>query len=254
MAYRKELEDLVNDNGGDYRGNLTKDVTHLIAKVPSGNKYTYAGQWGVKIVAIEWLVQSVERGMILNEDLYNLLLPEEERGRNAWVRNTISTSSLGKRTRDSEAVQSVPRKLRRTASSKLSDESVSLWTSIVSGEAGPEKISVENWDGPQKSLMLREIDLNEGSIKAESRENAELEPQNVDYPKVDAKPLPIENLRNNGIFNGRRFVLHGFGETEVCHTKCHEQSQCAKFSCDRPQSCRTTCFPAVRTSCRISPN
>ena len=83
VIYRKELEDLINGNGGDYRGNLTKDITHLIAKEPSGAKYNFAAQWGIKTVSVEWLEQSLERGMILEESLYHLLLPLSERGRNA---------------------------------------------------------------------------------------------------------------------------------------------------------------------------
>ena len=67
VDYRKELEDLINDNGGDYQGNLTRDVTDLIAKEPSGAKYNYACQWGIKPVSGEWVEQSLERGMILEE-------------------------------------------------------------------------------------------------------------------------------------------------------------------------------------------
>jgi len=170
VAYRKELEVLINANGGEYRGNLTKDVTHLVAKVPTGNKYVYAGHWGVKIVAIEWLEQSLERGMILDEDLYNLLLPEDERGRSAWIRRSGSTSSLGKRARDAEVATSNPRQLRRTASAKLSNQSVGLWTDIVGGEVRVKQSKSSEWDDKQNDSVDDAVDVKaEGMFQAPAR-------------------------------------------------------------------------------------
>lgn len=222
MAYRKKLEDLINSNGGDYRGNLTKDVTHLIARVPSGSKYTYAGEWGVKIVSIEWLMQSLERGMVLDEKLYNLLLPESERGQNAWVRKTVSVSSLGKRARDEDSAPKSSRKLRRTASAKLSSQNVGLWTDIVRGgtEVGGNK--VDEWDDRQGDQGL-----NSGTLKAEHSER-----DSTETPSMNENPNPQLRTQNSldqnnnfslaraarteGIFQGLTFFMHGFNERQVC--------------------------------------
>lgn len=228
VAYRKELEVLINANGGEYRGNLTKDVTHLIAKVPSGNKYLYAGQWGVKIVAIEWLEQSLERGMILDEDLYNLLLPEDERGRDAWIRGSGSTSSLGKRARDAEVATSNPRQLRRTASAKLSDQSVGLWTDIVGGEVRVKQSRANEWDDKQNDSADGAADVKaEGVFQASARYFAHMTHVNVvnvgqgnarprsstsSVAEVDAKPLLPDK---GGLFSDKLFLLHGFGEKKV---------------------------------------
>ena len=231
MTYRKELEVLINANGGEYRGNLTKDVTHLVAKTPSGNKYVYAGHWGVKIVAIEWLEQSLERGMTLDEDLYSLLLPEGERGRNAWIRRTGSESSLGKRPRDAEVAISNPRQLRRTASAKLNSQSVHLWTDIVGGEVRVKESKANEWeDNPKDSLPKNIIVKAEGMSQATklltdqvininvptvADENPGPLPSNGSVAEMNIKPLLPNLLQRECLFHGRMFVLHGFSEKQV---------------------------------------
>ena len=230
MTYRKELEVLINANGGEYRGNLTKDVTHLIAKVPTGNKYVYAGHWGVKIVATEWLEQSLERGMILDEDLYSLLLPEDERGRNAWIRRTDSTSSLGKRPRDAEVTTNNTRQLRRTASAKLSNQSVGLWSDIVGGDMRVEESKLNQWDDKQTDTAPGTVTLQADGMFQKTRrlndqvisinvanvaqETSRLPPSIASVPEVDLRPLLPKSLKE-GLFHGKIFVLHGFKEKQV---------------------------------------
>ena len=230
MTHRKELEVLINSNGGEYRGNLTKDVTHLIAKVPSGNKYVYAGFWGVKIVALEWLEQSLERGMILDEDLYSLALSENERGRNAWIRRTGSTTSLGKRARDSEVAPNNPRQLRRTASAKLSNQSVGLWTDIVGAEPTVVESKSSEWDEKQRDPASESATIKtEGTSQPSKRVHqlssidmtnvaqveAESWPPNEHGAQKDPKPLHQGSLPKRGLFHGKTFALHGFGEKKV---------------------------------------
>ncbi len=223
VAYRKELEDLIKRNGGKYRGNLTKDVTHLIAKEPSGTKYTYAGDWGINTVSIEWLTQSLERGMILEEKLYNLLLPASERGQNAWIRRTVSTSSLGKRVRAEEAPPKRSRKLRRTASAKLSSQNIGLWTDIVSGgtEAGDTKLG--EWDDQQTA---ERPDLVNVKTKVSGRHSSEKE-ITKESPKSkfpDPNALGSNSSfsqsrigQRGGLFKGHKFFVHGFTERQVCN-------------------------------------
>ena len=197
-VFRKNLEDLINGNGGQYRGNLTKEVTHLVASTPSGEKYEHAGSWGIKTVSLEWLEHSLERGMILDENLYHPLLPASERGKNAWVRRTVSQSSLGKRSGETDAAQNHSRKLRRTASAKLSSQNNGLWTDIVGGGFGLEEPKESTWDA-------------QGSIS---------EAPGVDRAMVaDASPVAAEVAPNHGLFWGKRFYLHGFNAKKVYNSE-----------------------------------
>lgn len=219
MNYRKHLEALINDGGGEYRGNLTKDITHLIAKVPSGEKFSFAGEWGIKTVAVEWLTHTLERGMILEESLYNLHLPESERGKNAWVRKTVSTVSLGKREREQGTGPNQPRKLRRTASAKLSTQNVGLWSDIVGGGTEVEMTKRDQWDDQQTETLLQ-IDM----LEAKRPESARSNPLFVkEEPNPRTQRTLEPNLKNNlgsrwqnaGIFQDRRFHIHGFNEEKV---------------------------------------
>lgn len=221
-AYRQDLEDLVNGNGGQYKGDLTKDVTHLIAKVPSGKKYEHAIRWGgIKVVGVEWLFQSVERGMILDETLYNLQLAASERGHNAWIRKTASTSTLGKRARDEDNAPRRSRKLRRTASAKLSSQNIGLWTHIVGAGIEAANNKADEWDDQQ-----RDNSLSGGIVRAESigrdRTNAINKTRNLESPSLDQDTSDMKNKliqprpgQKEGLFQGKKFFLHGFNERQV---------------------------------------
>ena len=212
MAYRKKLEDLINENGGEYRGNLTRDVTHLIAKEPAGNKYTYAGQWGIKIVSIEWLQRSLERGMILDESLFHLLLPPAERGRNAWMRKTASTTSLGKRSREGGLERSTSRKLRRTASVRLSNESSGIWTNIVGDSIKQENEKPSEWH-----------DLGDQALRANAGNDPTRILQTSGEQRFQGDPRAPErqestkllSARTGGVFEDTKVILHGFDEKRV---------------------------------------
>lgn len=222
MDYRKKLEDDVTNNGGEYRGNLTKDVTHLIAKEPSGAKYKYAIDWKIKIVGVEWLEQSLERGLILDEQLYNLSLPPAERGRNAWIRRTVSTSSLGKRSFDEDAPLGGPRKLRRVASARLNSQNVGLWTDIVKSEVKSEEQEHNQWSeqlGPQKPVLQDGSSMTMKSV-ATLTESSD---SNTVSPATTADPAALSlaasytgSLQKSGVFAGKRICLHGFNEKKVC--------------------------------------
>lgn len=61
-------------HGGRYRGDLYKGYsTHLIAKKTVGAKYHAACKWGIEIVTVYWLLQSIEKEKILDENLFRLL-------------------------------------------------------------------------------------------------------------------------------------------------------------------------------------
>lgn len=220
VAYRKELEDLISDNGGQYRGNLTKEVTHLIAKLPSGPKYTYAGEWGIKIVSVEWLQQSIERGMILEENLFHLLLPASERGRNAWIRKTGSISPLGKRVRD-DAGPLQSRKLRRTASAKLNSQTNGLWIDIVAAGTESQGKKSNEWDDEQ-----RPNESHADFLKPTTKQSPKAGPSTIkvgtqSWERADLETRTTLGLsrpwQDAGMFEGKKFFVHGFNEKQVCH-------------------------------------
>lgn len=226
MAYRKLLEDIVNDNGGEYRGNLTKDVTHLIARAPSGNKYSFACEWKIKVVSAEWLTQSLERGMVLEENLFNLLLPESERGQNAWVRKTVSSVSLGKRARDEDAKVLQSRKLRRTASAKLSSQNVGLWSDIVNREIKSENDKGNEWNDQEKG------NVNSDGI-AQAKADIPMQTPLVNkspiqpterFSKVHGESGHTKRWRDDILFRGKSFYLHGFSAKQVKYASSNFRS------------------------------
>lgn len=255
VAYRKELEGQITSNGGEYKGNLTKDITHLIAKAPSGTKYTYAGDWGIKIVSIEWLEQSLERGMILEEKLYSLMLPPAERGQNAWIRRTASSASLGKRARAEESGPKRSRKLRRTASAKLSSQNIGLWTDIVSGPAEVEDTKPSEWDDKQKDCDPKqkvETSDRPGPRNETMKESPASEVFDAKTSRTSISFSPAGIGGKVGLFRGHRFFMHGFSEKQVCKTvvKIFSASSFpAEFSFTRPLalSSRRDCGHSGRT-------
>ncbi|KAL1961676.1 hypothetical protein VTN77DRAFT_1314 [Rasamsonia byssochlamydoides] len=131
MSFRNYLQKTAIANGAEFRKDLTKDVTHLIAREPSGQKYKFATQWKIKVVSVKWFNDSLERGMILDESLYDPLLPHEEQGIGAWNRSAPQVSA--KREQPENASNPRARKLRRVASSKLGDQNEGIWGDIMGG-------------------------------------------------------------------------------------------------------------------------
>ncbi|KAH8599974.1 BRCT domain-containing protein [Bisporella sp. PMI_857] len=129
---RLQIAESVRSNGGIYEGDLTKQITHLISFRTEGAKYKAAKTWGLRIVSIEWLRDSLERGMILDENLYDPILPLEQRGVGAWDQSKKRTL-LGKRFRDDSNGngKETKRKIRRTASARLSSAHEGIWGDIV---------------------------------------------------------------------------------------------------------------------------
>ncbi|KAM0280222.1 hypothetical protein ACHAQH_004180 [Verticillium albo-atrum] len=132
---RHRIIEKINENGGVYTGDLTKRVTHLIVCKPEGKKYRAARNWNIRTVSLAWLDQSVERGMILDEQYFDPVLSPEEQGRGAWNRNAQRPSTL-KRSRSTAEPGS--RKLRKTASMKLSSQRDNLWGDILGSKTSLE--------------------------------------------------------------------------------------------------------------------
>lgn len=154
---RHKIQKITEENGGTYSGDLTKQVTHLVASNPEGKKYQFAKQWGISIVSVEWLHQSVERGMSLDEAYFSFDLPASERGQGAWIRSATGKRKLSEREGSGGSdgrVKSDPakRKIKRAASDRLSSGSQTLWGDIMGTKA--VKVDKPNeWgsDAPQRT-------------------------------------------------------------------------------------------------------
>ena len=133
LSFRAQLQKNVQNNGGQYTGDLTKDVTHLIAAKPEGKKYEYGMQWQTKVVTLKWYKDTLERGMQLDEKLYHPTVSGAEQGVGAWNRKPQNSPQLGKRSREELTGPEPPRKLRRTASARLGNQSQDMWSDIVGG-------------------------------------------------------------------------------------------------------------------------
>lgn len=70
VGQRKALEGMIMAHGAEYQGDLTREVTHLVAAAPKGRKFEHARLWGIKCVSLEWLTESVRQGLMLDESLY----------------------------------------------------------------------------------------------------------------------------------------------------------------------------------------
>ena len=225
-------------NGGQYRGDLSKEVTHLIAHKPTGNKYSFAKQFNIRTVSIEWLQQSLERGMILEETLYDPLLPADERGRNAWVRRSMSASVLGKRSIEAGSLANSKRRLRRTASARLTSESIGIWTDLIDGSRGVEEAGSatggaweHNTSGPTERT---DVSVGNSTI-AINQNGVDLQPKSIGngtkdfHQDLNANAVPTESIPQ-GLFYGRSIHLHGFDKRKTSILQDHLRSQGARIS------------------------
>jgi hypothetical protein len=115
VAFRAHLRESIIAHGGDYRGELTKNVTtHLIANAPEGEKYQHAEQWDIRVVSLCWFKDCLDRGMVLDENLYHptmsCSLKRAARGEEAKAKVL-----LGKRPRGENPPPKALRKRWRTA-------------------------------------------------------------------------------------------------------------------------------------------
>ncbi|OTA99357.1 hypothetical protein M426DRAFT_325221 [Hypoxylon sp. CI-4A] len=208
---RVMIEEKVRTNGGDYIGDLSRRVTHLIVCKPEGKKYVAARRWGIRTVSVEWLHDSVKRGMVLNEESYDPTLPVEERGKGAWIRRELQkVASLGKRSRDGSAVPLADegrRKLRKTASMKLTSQKDNLWGDILVNRSSTDLSRPE-----AKAAKERPASVPPNPPVAHSITSV------VETPQL---PQPNGHIQQvgSGVFSSCRFYVHGFprNKREVVH-------------------------------------
>ena len=70
---RDNVEQLVKKHGGEYHKNLEfKRTTHLVALEPTGEKYTFAKQWCLDIVTVQWIYDCVSSNVYMPVTPYSL--------------------------------------------------------------------------------------------------------------------------------------------------------------------------------------
>ncbi|KAF1815317.1 hypothetical protein P152DRAFT_382075, partial [Eremomyces bilateralis CBS 781.70] len=223
LQVRQTINRAIRDNGALYSGDLTREVTHLIAKEPQGKKYEFAMQWGIKVVALEWLQDSLQRGLILEENLYDPRTPPEQRGVGATVAaplpsppqielgNTVAVSHLG-RDSDEDTAGKKRRKIRRTTSKRL-EGSGEMWAEITS--RGPEVGKQGEWDvdepekgvTPDGSPQLDQSEVNE-ELQFTAEPTLEADVSSRSGPRA-SKP------KAQGIFRRRAVFIWAFERKKV---------------------------------------
>ncbi|KAF4453312.1 hypothetical protein F53441_3975, partial [Fusarium austroafricanum] len=189
---RDEIANKITSNGGLYTGDLTRRCTHLIVNKPEGKKYAAAKAWGIHPVTLAWLDQSLARKMILEEAKFDPTLPPEDQGKGAWIKRELKRS-MSKRSKSFMTVgaEEGPRKLRKTASMKLSSQRNNIWGDILNRSTSRDY-----------------------SFAQENKEvaNQPQDQQQAPQPAEEAQPQPPAPLvpEDQGIFADCYFYVHGF--------------------------------------------
>lgn len=197
---RNRVASIVQENGAEYHGDLTKQVTHLIVAKPKGAKYTAMRTWGLPTVSVKWLEDSVRRQMSLEPRYYNPETPLEEQGKGAFKIVMKPRASLGKRPREAESQGSGDvgkRKLRRTASRRLEGNSQGMWQDISTSDASAKPKEVDQWRSAGQDDVP---DSRETGVRGET-----------DRPKTaDWQGFQEVSANLDGIFSGWYVIVKGF--------------------------------------------
>ncbi|KAJ5101939.1 hypothetical protein NUU61_004161 [Penicillium alfredii] len=211
VAFRAYMQKTVAENGADFRKDLTKSVTHLIARNTEGEKYKFATQWNIKTVTVKWFTDSLERGMILDESRYHPDVPPEQQGVGAWNRALPAISRKEKATAG-DSSNPRPRKLRRIASTKLRDQNEGIWGDIVGTgfENGETKGSADDQQRPQGVENFKPVIQAAKSFASETTFSESAESR---------QPPTVPSKTAVGFLHGSYFFVHGFSskQTGVLH-------------------------------------
>ena len=147
---RDDIADMITANGGHYTGDLTRRVTHLVVNEPEGKKFAAAKTWNIHTITLNWLLRSIERGLMLEETKFDPTLSPEEQGVGAIIPKEPRRESLGKRSRSDGGTGALGgvRKLRKTTSMKVNPQGNNMWGDIL-GRADSKEHS---FTGDQKQM------------------------------------------------------------------------------------------------------
>jgi len=205
------MQKTAEENGAEYRKDLTKTVSHLIARDPSGEKYKFATQWKIKVVSVKWFTDSIERGMILDEHKYHPLVPPEEQGLGAWNRSLPTPREPSRRDSTStkeNVMKPRPRKLRRIASTKLVDQNESIWGDIVG-----TGFDNNQTNGTNKTTEGPGREASKPAIQAYKSFASETTFSESTQPRQSSVSAPA---KDNGFLYATYFFIHGFSSKQVC--------------------------------------
>jgi DNA replication regulator DPB11 len=208
------MQKTTEENGAEYRKDLTKTVTHLIARNSEGEKYKFASQWNINVVSVKWFTDSIERGMILDEQKYHPLISAEEQGVGAWNRSLPAAREPSQRVSATTKENPVnpmnprPRKLRRIASMKLVDQNESIWGDIVGTGFDNNPTNGFNKEAPGRGPEApRPVIQAYQSFASETTFTESTQPQ---------VPPPAAPSKDNGFLHMTYFLIHGFSSKQVC--------------------------------------
>ncbi|KAF4543889.1 BRCT domain-containing protein [Lasiodiplodia theobromae] len=186
---------------------------------------TANGAWGVKTVTSQWLTDSIERQMALDEALYDPFLPEEIRGKGAFKKLPAESTPLGKRLRTSVTEDGEgKRKLRRTASTKLGSQSSAIWNEIETGSFG-----VKQEESVKDGVVSREAVP--AMNKADIHRSASLDQSH------GAHNQPPLFKQCAGCFNGRIIYVYGFDRAKTGILQQHLHQNGAQLVLTPEQLC-----------------
>lgn len=210
MAFRNHIQNTAVAHGAEFRKDLTKSVTHLIAREAEGQKYKFATQWHIKVVSVKWFTESLERGMILEETLYHPLTPTEKQGIGAWNRSVRPSSDRKAESTDSSNPR--PRKLRRIASTKLGDQNEGIWSDIMGK-------GFDTSSQAQTEMNQRDVDrlppIKTRSIIQEAKSFAS-ETTVLDRPDSRSQLSTVNSAdKQRGFLHECHFFIHGFSSKHV---------------------------------------
>lgn len=206
------MNDLAVENGAEFRKDLTKSVTHLIARNTEGEKYKFATQWNIKVVTVKWFHDCVERGMTLDEEKYHPMLPSEEQGVGAWNRSLPAAKDKTGRERSSDDNPLNPRprkKLRRAASTKLVGQNENIWGDIIGmgfTNAEPTEPKHDQWEEendfekPKPPVIQAAKSFASETTFSETTQN---------------RQQPESLSKNSGFLDGSYIFIHGFSSKQV---------------------------------------
>lgn len=197
-------------HGAEFRKDLTKTVTHLVARTTEGEKYKFATQWNIKVVSVKWFNDSIERGMVLEETLYHPLLPPEQQGVGAWIRSMPAIKQKAAEPENSSNPR--PRKLRRIASTKLGDQNEGIWGDIVG--SGFDSIELKS----SRNSQLKNDDIKPPRPASVIQEAKSFASETTFSEVQESRPPPAIQTaasRPGGFLDGCYFFIHGFSPKQV---------------------------------------
>lgn len=220
---REEVWKLVEEHGGAYTGDMTRENTHLICGEARGAKYEAAVAWncGIRIVRQSWLYASTQRGAMLDTACFSFARTAEEAGKGAYVGNTVhprlrraqedsladvtSISAAGdKRKRGSTAGNDLARK---RLSKRLSGvHGQALWGDILENDHNDTSVTVNeeiSFDVPSVNLDLTRTSVHVGDARDASLSLL-----------GDLAPNLRPGATSSGIFAGQTFYSDGFDDRQ----------------------------------------